>query len=159
MFTEIDIVQSELYGLLKSRLVTQSAISSRLHDIGRFDWNATITEWLTHFDGLEQFFDDEDEVLPCNQVLQALEKLSTDSQITDALLADTLAHLDFLNMRVKHSATNERWNPLHQSLIDFLHDDPTPIVYFWEAPWPVAKEIAEWLIASAKNIPSENIRT
>lgn len=143
-------MQSELYGLLKTRLVTQSAISSRLHDIGRFDWNTTITEWLTHFDGLEQFYDDEDEVLPCNQVLHALEDLP--ANIPDALLADTLAHLDFLNMRVKHSVTNERWNPLIQSLVDFLHDDPTPIAYFWEAPWPDTEVIAEWLIASTKNV-------
>ncbi len=151
-------MHSEIHELLKSRLFIQSAITNRLNSIGCMHWNTTINKWLVSFDGLEQFYDNADEKSPCEQVLDALEEMPSGVQVSDTVLADTLVHLDFLNMRIKHPKTNERWNSLNQSLVDFLQGESGPIAYVWDSSWPATEDIVEWLIASSKTPALENHR-
>lgn len=143
-------MRCEYHQLLKKRLAQQAAITCQLQRLNCLHWNSAISLWLTNFDGLEQFYEDPSEKSPTEQVLDALVAVPITPTLTDSFLADLLAHLDFLKLRIKHPETHERWNSLTQSLDDFLGHINAPIAYMWDSSWPESEEIKIWLTGLIK---------
>lgn len=139
------------HGLLKSKFFIQTSIQLQLKALHISHWQETISTWLDKFEGLEIIWPAAQNELPGEQVYNALTALPTHRQLDDYTVANALADLDFVKVRIKHGATNERWNHLEISLSDFLKDSPAPIVYEWDAGWPPAQIVTTWLMTHAKD--------
>jgi len=69
-----------------------------------------------------------------------------DAHLNDQLLAHDLSRLNFLNYRVRHPQSGERWNPLASSLLSFLGQEERPSCWHWDSPSPSSEQIANWLL-------------
>ncbi len=135
---------------MRGSLQTYSLIVDQLRLHSKENWSAVILEWLSHYEGLEQFFED-NEVTPAEELLSALSNHVCNNN-DDAHIAALLSSLDFLNWRVKIFEPNTLWEPLEISLLDFMdqHSAQAPYAWKWISSYPDQKIIADWLLAKVR---------
>lgn len=118
-------------------------IAERFEKLGLPHWTAVVFAWLARYDGLSSCYFEDAETSPTLAVYHALSDLSPG--VDDEAVAASLASLEFLNWRIRHPDSDERWDPTVTSLMDFL-GDKQPICWKWAAAWPSPAAVQEWLL-------------
>lgn len=120
-------------------------IAERFEQLDLPHWTAVVFTWLARYDGLAFCYFEDEEVSPTLAVFRALSELSPG--VNDAEIAAVLATQDFLNWRIRHPETGERWDPTACSLYEFLGEGgKPPICWKWDGIYPSVAAIESWLL-------------
>jgi hypothetical protein len=120
-------------------------IAARFEQLGRPHWTAAVFAWLARYDGINRCYFEDEEASPALEVLRCIAAM--ENGVSDTDIANALAELEFLSWRVRHPASEERWDPLTLSLAEFIGGDVPPLCWKWEGAYPSSPAIASWLLA------------
>lgn len=104
-----------------------------------------VFSWLTRYEGISRCYFEDEEDSPALEVLHCISGMADGS--ADAEIASALSELEFLTWRIRHPRSQERWDPLACSLIEFIGCETPPDCWRWEGAYPSSPAIALWLLA------------
>lgn len=140
------------------------SIIEHLNTLGLKDWVPQFTHWLSQYDGLEMYAEDEEDPALCvRQVLAAYCARDSDSReqggaLKTKIVADIL-ELNFVRYRAHWGVDlvpdeqSRKWEPLKMSWFEFLQqgdpEHPTEALHIWisdKFPRPTFDELREHLL-------------